>query len=369
MQPLRILVAGQTPPPFGGHAVMIQFLGEGVYEDIELVHVRMRFSKELKSASKFEIAKLWELIRVVFAIYAARIQKRPEVLYYPPAGPHLVPVLRDIFILCATRWMFRATVFHFHAGGLCEYSDRLNPMLKMLFRCAFSRPDLVIRTAQGAAPDGPSLCCKREVVVPNGMPDLARKSIERTRVAGTPVNILFVAMLCDEKGVMVAVQAVQQLLTAGIDVELTCLGQWRSPEIQRRVEALIKPEFQSRFKFPGVQTGDIKWEYYRQAHIFLFPSYLSYETFGLVLVEAMCFSLPVVATRWRGIPEVVEDGSCAILCEPRDVTGCRDALAKLVSDSDLRTQMGLKGRERYLRYFTIETHRAAMERALSELKG
>ncbi|MGO9775010.1 MAG: glycosyltransferase, partial [Terracidiphilus sp.] len=100
-----------------------------------------------------------------------------------------------------------------------------------------------------------------------------------------------------------------------------------------------------------------------------FPSYFHSETFGIVLLEAMCFSLPIVATRWRGIPEVVEEGSCAILCEPRDVAGCRDALAQLINDSALRGRMGKSARERFLRYFTIETHRNAMERALSLLKG
>ena len=369
MKPLRVLVVGLTPPPFGGQTVMMQLLLDGAYRDIELVHVRMNFSKELKSTGKFEFSKIWELFRVVAAIYCVKLRMRPEVLYYPPAGPNLVPVLRDIFILCTTRWLFRATAFHFHTGGLCEYSLSLNFVLKKLFQLAYARPDLVIRTAYGASPDGPALCCKRDLVVPNGMPDCAGGSIERMAESSMRVNILFVAMLYEEKGVVVAVQSVQQLLAAGMDVELTCLGEWRSLEVQRRVEAMIEPEFKSRFNFPGVQTGESKWEYYRKAHIFLFPSYVPAETFGLVLVEAMCFSLPVVATRWRGIPEVVEEGSCAILCEPRDVASCLDALFLLVKDPSLRDRMGQKSRDRYLRYFTIEAHRQAMERALSQLRG
>jgi glycosyltransferase involved in cell wall biosynthesis len=348
---------------------MIQFLLDGVYRDIELVHVRMNFSKELKSTGQFKFTKIWELFRVVAAIYWAKLRMRPEVLYYPVASPNLLPVIRDIFILCTTRPLFRATAFHFHAGGLCEYSLSLNPVLRRLFQFAFARPDLVIRTAKGAAPDGPALHCRRELVVPNGMPDYAGKGIQRVAELGCRVNILFVAMLWEGKGLFVAIQAVQQLLAAGMDVELTCLGEWLSPEVQRRVEAMIEPKFRSHFKFPGVQTGDSKWEYYRRAHIFVFPSYVHAETFGLVLVEAMCFSLPIVATRWRGIPEVVEEGSCAILCEPKDVTGCRDALAQLVKDPFLRDKMGRKARERFLRYFTIEAHRKAMESALSELRG
>ncbi len=369
MKPIRILVAGQTPPPYGGQTVMIQFLLDGIYKDIELIHARMNFSKELKSSGKFQFAKLFELIRVVVLIYWYKIKRRPEVLYYPVASPDLLPVIRDIFILCATRWLFRATAFHFHAGGLGEYSLSLNPVLRRLFRCAYSHPELVIRTAKSAAPDGPALNCKQELVVPNGMPDCAGKAIKRAAGPDMRINVLFVALLVEDKGIYVAVQAVLQLLAIGMDVELTCLGEWGSPEVQSRVESMIEPRHRFRFNFPGVQTGEDKWECYRKANIFLFPSYFHAETFGLVLVEAMCFSLPIVATRWSGIPEVVEEGGCAILCEPRDVESCRVALAQLACDPSLRERMGLKARERYIRHFTIEAHRNAMEYALSQLRG
>jgi glycosyltransferase involved in cell wall biosynthesis len=369
MLPLRILVVGQTPPPFGGQAIMIQLLLDGAYDDIELVHVRMSFSKELKSTGKLKLAKLWELVCVVAAIYRVKLIKRPKVLYYPPSGPSFVPVIRDIVVLAMTRWLFDITVFHFHAGGISEYSKSMNPVLRFFFRYAFAKPDLVIRTADSSAPDGQGLCCKKEVIIANGIPDAAGESIQRTVVEGAPVRILLVALLREDKGVLIAIQAVQQLMHLGMDVELTCLGEWDSPEVQAQAESMIEPEFRSRFRFPGVLTGAGKWKHYRGADIFLFPSFFNSETFGIVLLEAMCFSLPVVATRWRGIPEVVEEGSCAILCDPQDVASCREALAQLVMDSSLRDRMGRKARERFLRFFTIEVHRKAMQSALSQLKG
>ncbi|MGA3080467.1 MAG: glycosyltransferase family 4 protein [Terracidiphilus sp.] len=368
MKPLLILVVGQTPPPFGGQTVMIQLLLDGAYQDIELVHLPTCFSKELKSTGKFKLAKVWELFRVVAAIYRAKLRVRPEVLYYPPSGPSFAAVIRDIVILGMTRWLFDKTVFHLHAGGISEYALTMNPLLRSLFRFALEKPDLVIRTAPHSAQDGKGLRCKKEVVIANGIPDSAGESIQRTAIPGMPVRILLVALLREDKGVLVAIQAVRQLLLAGMDVELTCMGEWDSPALQARAESLIEPEVSSRFKFPGVQTGNEKWKYYRDAGIFLFPSFFHSETFGIVLLEAMCFSLPVVATRWRGIPDVVEEGSCAILCDHNDVAGCRDALALLVNDPSLRDRMGRNARERFLRYFTIEAHRQAMESALSQLR-
>jgi glycosyltransferase involved in cell wall biosynthesis len=369
MNLLRILVVGQTPPPYGGQTVMLQLLLDGVYQDIQLVHLRTNYSKDLNSSGRFKLDKIWELFRVAAAIFRARFMQRTTVLYYPPSGPSYLPVIRDIFILCATRWLFEKTVFHFHAGGISEFYPRMNPALRWLFRIAFFYPDLAIRTASLSVQDGKALHGKREVVIANGIPDSAQEGMIRPFVQAAPVRILLVALLREDKGVLVAINAAQQLLSAGMDVELTCMGEWDSPEFQARAESMIDTAFRHKFIFSGVQTGMDKWNFFRNADIFLFPSYFHSETFGIVLLEAMSFSLPMVATRWRGIPEVVEEGSCAILCDPQDVAGCRDALAQLVNDPSLRQRMGSSARERFLRYFTIEAHRNAMERALSQLKG
>ena len=50
--PVRVLVVGQTPPPFGGQAVMIAKLLEGNYEKVRLYHVRMAFSPEMDSVAR-----------------------------------------------------------------------------------------------------------------------------------------------------------------------------------------------------------------------------------------------------------------------------------------------------------------------------
>jgi glycosyltransferase involved in cell wall biosynthesis len=113
-------------------------------------------------------------------------------------------------------------------------------------------------------------------------------------------------------------------------------------------------------QFPGVLTGEDKWNEYREADIFCFPSFFHSETFPLVLLEAMCFSLPTVSTNWRGIPEVVIGGENALLVKPRDVEACADALATLVTQKQLRLEMGRRSRIRFEDLFTIGAHRKAM---------
>ena len=319
-QNLRILIVGQTPPPFGGQAVMIQLLLDGAYPGVDLHHVRMDLSRDLGSTGKWQLGKLWRLIQVVAKIYYAKLLWRPDVLYYPPCGPGFLPVARDIALLCATRFLFRSTIFHFHASGLTEYSERLHPLMKVMFDLAYGQPDVAIRLSKMAPAEGPNLHCKREYIIANGIRDAAGHSLIRNRDTKAAIQILFVALLTAEKGVLIVIEAINALLRQGADVQLTCVGGWESASLRTIAESLIDFAHKASFISPECWLTKRSGSNTGPRTSFAFPAFFHSETFPLVLLEAMAFSLPIVSTRWRGIPDVVEEGSNALLVEPM---GCR----------------------------------------------
>lgn len=69
------------------------------------------------------------------------------------------------------------------------------------------------------------------------------------------------------------------------------------------------------------------------------------EPFGLVAVEGMARSLPVVATRSGGLTEIVEDGVTGIQTE-KTASSLREAVARLVAEPVVRARMGEAGRAR-----------------------
>ena len=75
---------------------------------------------------------------------------------------------------------------------------------------------------------------------------------------------------------------------------------------------------------------------FRRADIFVLPSVN--EGFPIVLMEAMSFGLPIVATTVAGIPELVKDGETGILVPPRDPQALADAIARSIESPDLREQ-------------------------------
>jgi glycosyltransferase involved in cell wall biosynthesis len=78
------------------------------------------------------------------------------------------------------------------------------------------------------------------------------------------------------------------------------------------------------------------------------------EPAGLVVVEAMATSRPVIATRVGGIPEYLSEGKSGMLVEPNEPSQIADAILKILNDDSMERDMGRVGRERAENLFSME---------------
>ncbi|HLO16277.1 MAG TPA: glycosyltransferase family 4 protein, partial [Anaerolineales bacterium] len=85
----------------------------------------------------------------------------------------------------------------------------------------------------------------------------------------------------------------------------------------------------------------------RQAHLLVVPS--SYEGFGIVYLEGMCFGLPAIGTTAGAAGEIIEDGQTGYLIEPDDSASLAARLKSLAEDRGLLTRLSTNARKRYLR--------------------
>ena len=83
---------------------------------------------------------------------------------------------------------------------------------------------------------------------------------------------------------------------------------------------------------------------YAAATLVVLPSL--FDSFPVVLLEAMATGLPVVATRVGGVPEIVEDGRSGLLVRPGDARALADAIAAMLGDATLRARCSDAGRRR-----------------------
>lgn len=92
--------------------------------------------------------------------------------------------------------------------------------------------------------------------------------------------------------------------------------------------------------------------FWRNTDIFVFPTFYSNETFGLVNLEAMEYSLPVISTNEGGIPDVVINGETGYTVEKNNPEALAEAIELLFKNPKLRIQMGQAGRKRFEALFT-----------------
>lgn len=362
----KVLVVGQTPPPFGGQAVMIRALLNGTYDDLEFKHVRLAFSADMDSVGKFKVKKIWILFATILQILWARVSTGAKTIYYPPSGPEKVPVIRDIILLNCVRWAFSKTVFHFHAGGVSGFRNELSGVLRYLFDRAYCKPDLAIRTSELNPDDGAGFGAKKSVVVYNGLEDEIGSVL--SSVENKKVQLLFVGVLIPSKGVMVLMEVCGLLVQNGFDLEIKVMGRFGSQEFEKELKNRIQDLGLTEIvEFVGVKSGNDKFKYFASCDIFCFPSYFESESFGLVCAEAMMFSKPIVSTNWRGIPTVVQNGVNGYLVPIKDPIAFANKVEALIKDPQKRQKMGEAGRRIYEECFTIEKFRANMETALCSI--
>ena len=96
--------------------------------------------------------------------------------------------------------------------------------------------------------------------------------------------------------------------------------------------------------------------YYHACNVFCLPSVAQTEAFGLVQVEAMACSKPIVNTSLKnGVNEVAPHGLCALTVSPGDVRALRNALCRLIQDDALAAKLGSAGYRRLIADYSTDS--------------
>jgi glycosyltransferase involved in cell wall biosynthesis len=106
----------------------------------------------------------------------------------------------------------------------------------------------------------------------------------------------------------------------------------------------------------------------RAFDVFVFPTFFP-EGFGLVLLEAMAWGKPIVASRAISVPEILAHDRTGLVVPPRDAAGLRDALLRLQRDPDVGKRLGAAARLEVEQRFGAERMIEETARVYDELRG
>lgn len=157
-------------------------------------------------------------------------------------------------------------------------------------------------------------------------------------------TIAFVGELHPRKGVHVLLDALQYVNTA---CELVLIGNGVSA-YTAKIEAMAS---QSNHSVIFLGYRDDVQDLYRWIDIVVLPS-LNFESFGMVIIEAMRASVPAICSDFGGMKEVVVDGETGLVVPAGDSCALAQAITRLLGDENLRVRMGEAGYIRMKRHFS-----------------
>ena len=196
----------------------------------------------------------------------------------------------------------------------------------------------------------------RRSLTPLGVADVRDRHPRRPTGGG--LRVLFVGRLEKRKGIDLFLQAAATLAEGFPTAEFHVVG---DDTLATEDGPTYREQFESRHAgrpvlervvFHGRVGEDDLQRHYADCDVFCAPS--RYESFGLILLEAMVHARPVVACAVGGMGEIVRDGVTGLLARPDDQASVTACLRRMLDDGQLRRDCGVAGRARYERHYTIE---------------
>jgi glycosyltransferase involved in cell wall biosynthesis len=156
-------------------------------------------------------------------------------------------------------------------------------------------------------------------------------------------------------GWLVTLEAAKAVLSFRRDVRFVfCGGWWPLSDERFALQLVSEWGIAENIEFHGIVVGEAKTRVFESADIFVFPTFFPVETFGIVNLEAMEAGLPIITTSRGAIPEIVEDGVNGYLIAENDPEELAAKILLLADDQDLRCQIGIRNRKKFMERFTAD---------------
>jgi glycosyltransferase involved in cell wall biosynthesis len=297
------------------------------------------------------LRKAARLMASPFRLATLIIRDRPAIVHINTAmNPK--GYWRDIWYLAIAHLLGCKVVFQVHGGELPTEIFAGRKVLTSLLRRVLCTADAVVllsRVEEKAY----------RTLAPRARVELIANAIDPDRLAaadpckasrGHPLHLAYLGRLIQSKGLLEIVEATRILHGRGIAVRVTIAG---SGPLETRLRELVaRARLTQHVTFAGALSGDAKDTLWREADLFVLPTYHK-EGLPYALLEAMAAGAVPVVTSEGGIPDVLEDGVHGLMVPAQDPAALAAAIARLDADRPLIARMAIAGRRRVFENYAL----------------
>lgn len=374
MMKQKILFIMHMPPPVHGASMVGQFIHDSdlINASFDCHYVNLAVATRLEDVGKGGWHKAKDIWKKLIEVRKAVKAVKPDLVYITPNSAG-APFYKDFITIMMLKMMGQKIVMHFHNKGVATRQNK--PLDNWMYKHYFKGVKLIL-LADALYEDVKRYVKKEDVFVcPNAIPVISMANNKSERTDAVP-HILWLTNIMKTKGIMEYLSALKILNDKGVTFKADFVGGLtKEMSGEEFDEALAAMGLKGCCAYFGPKYGDDKYGFFRQADVFVLPSYT--EAFPVSILEAMQFALPVVASNVGGVSAEVADGVNGYLLGGKqpvmqntfrpDAKEIADKLEMLLNDSVLRSNMGKAGREKFEKEFTLEVFEKRMTWILEHL--
>jgi glycosyltransferase involved in cell wall biosynthesis len=346
-----ILLLVKVPPPITGATLMnVQVLkSELLAESFNIRAIKISYAKSITDLGSYNAGKFLIFLQIIVRLIKECIVHRPRFVYFQ-VSPLGLAFYRDLIYITIIKLFRINIVFHLHGKGIGkELNSKLN---RNAYKYAFHNSEIIC-LSNLLTFDIENVYDGQVYIVNNGIPEIA--GIREINVSSTSlsvINILFLSNLIISKGILDFIEALKVLNNKKIDFQANIVGAESDLSAARLTQLLGEMGLKGKVLYHGPKYGHEKADFIQSCDMLVFPT--KNDVWGNVILEAMQFGKPVIATNEGAIPEIIDDGVTGFLVEKDSPGQIADKIQVLIANPALKNAMGQAGRKKYLEKYTIQ---------------
>ena len=360
----KVLCIVQLPPPVHGASLMnSSFVNSPLINEHYLLKViNVATAGNIEGIGKFSVKKIFDSAGHFFRIAATLVFYRPGLVYFT-FSPTGFAFYRDAIYTGLVKLSGTELAIHLHGKGIrAGYTG--NRLRDWICQKVFTGTNVIFLSGILAG-DMDGFAYKRKFIVNCGIP--LTEPPPESRPAGNLCRLLFLSNYVRSKGIIDLIDAIAIVARTNQHFHLRLVGKPYDVSIDELKEHIARKGLDSLITICGPKYQGEKLSEFRQADVFIFPTYYTNEAFPLVLLEAMQWALPSITTREGGIPDIIDNGVTGMLIDQRDITQLAENILFLIGHAEERRKMGQAARKIFLEKFTLATFEKNMLQAFSDI--
>ena len=347
----KILFCMHLPPPVHGASVVGKQIHDSmiIRDAFDCYFLNPAASESVSAIGHFSLKKVADMMRFYRRVCAFVKNEKPKMVYITPSTWDW-GFYRDFITVCLLKHYHCKIVAHFHNKPQIAFTQKWYN--KWLYRRFFKDIHTIFLANRLADSFRMYLDDAHIHICPNGMPKILKKISRKEK--HTPYNFLFVSNMMAEKGVLVLLEACAILLRKGCEFTCRFIGQWSDVSEQYFNDVCKSKGLVERVHAIGPKYGEEKNAFFANADALVFPTFYHGETFGLVLLEAMQYALPIITTSEGALAEVV-DSNCGFIVEKQNAEALANKMQYLIENPAVGRKMGINGRVKFEHEYTLES--------------